>query len=419
MNLLRNFTLKNRALLTRRANHNTVGPSRSYWAPIDDTILGLNEDQKALREMVHKFCVNELDPHAGMIDHYNNFPELRQFWKKLGDMGFLGVTCPAEYGGSEMTYFDHVLIMEEMSRVSGSIALSYGAGTNLCINQIVRNGNEEQKQKYLHKLNSGDWMGALAMSETGSGSDVTSMKTTAKLSDDGKHYILNGSKFWITNGPDADVLVVYAKTADKKITAFLVEKGFDGFSTPQKLDKLGMRGSNTCELLFENCHVPVENVLGDLHKGVYVLMSGLDLERLVLAGGPLGLMQAACDVAFSYSHDRKQFGDPIGKNQLLQGKMADMYTKMQASRTYVYSVARACNEGHFNNRDCAGVILYSAERATEVCLDAIQILGGNGYINEYPTGRFMRDAKLYEIGAGTSEIRRWLIGREINKDFGY
>ena len=392
-----------------------TGPSRSYWAPIDDTLLGLTDDQKALRESVHKFFVNELDPHAYSIDKNNTFPELREFWLKLGEMGLLGVTCPAEYGGSEMSYFDHTLIMEEMSRVSGAIALSYGACTNLCINQIVRNGNEEQKMKYLPKLNSGEFMGALAMSEPGSGSDVTSMKTTA--TEDGDHYVLNGSKFWITNGPDADVLVIYAKTKPNKITAFLVEKGTPGFSTPQKLDKLGMRGSNTCELLFENCRVPKENILGELDKGVYVLMSGLDLERLVLSGGPLGLMQAACDIAFSYAHDRHQFGSPIGHNQLLQGKMADMYTKMQASRTYVYSVARAADEDHFNNRDCAGVILYSAERATEVALDAIQILGGNGYINDYPTGRILRDAKLYEIGAGTSEVRRWLIGREINADF--
>jgi len=401
--------------IARRASSSTPNPSRGYWAPVDDISLGLTDDQQQLRETIHKFFVNELDPHAGNIDKDNDFPELRQFWRKLGDMGLLGVTCPSEYGGSDMTYFDHTLIMEEMSRVSGSIALSYGACTNLNINQIVRNGTEAQKQKYLPKLCSGEFMGALAMSEPGAGSDVTSMKTTAV--EDGDSYILNGSKFWITNGPDADVLVVYAKTKKDAITAFLVEKGMEGFSTPQKLDKLGMRGSNTCELLFENCRVPKENILGPLHKGVYVLFSGLDLERLVLSGGPLGIMQACCDVAFDYAHERKQFGSPIGHNQLLQGKMADMYTKMQASRSYVYSVARACDQGHFSNRDCAGVILYSAERATEVALDAIQILGGNGYINDYPTGRFLRDAKLYEIGAGTSEVRRWLIGREINKEF--
>jgi len=285
------------------------------------------------------------------------------------------------------------------------------------LNQIVRNGTEEQKQKYLPKLCSGEHMGALAMSEPGAGSDVTSMKIRADL--DGDHYVLNGSKFWITNGPDADTLVVYAKTdmVKGKITAFIIEKDMPGFSTAQKLDKLGMRGSNTCELVFENCRVHKDQILGGLGKGVYVLMSGLDLERLVLSGGPLGIMQAACDVAFSYAHERNQFGQPIGHNQLLQGKMADMYTKLQCSRSYVYTVARACNKGHFNNKDCAGVILYSAERATEVALDAIQILGGNGYINDYPTGRFLRDAKLYEIGAGTSEIRRWLIGREINAEF--
>merc|ERR1711879_864721 len=399
-------TYRNMNRLIQRIATRTVqaGPSRSYWMPIDDTLLGLTDDQQALRETCTKFFINELDEQAGVIDHTNHFEGLRDFWKKLGDMGLLG---------SEMTYFDHCIIMEEMSRVSGSIALSYGAATNLCLNQIVRNGNEAQKQKYLPKLNSGEFIGALAMSEPGAGSDVTSMKTTA--TEDGDYYVLNGSKFWITNGPDADVLVIYAKTAKNKITAFLVEKGTPGFTTAQKLDKLGMRGSNTCELVFENCRVHKEQILGPLHKGVYVLFSGLDLERLVLAAGPLGIMQAACDVAFQYSQDRKQFGSPIGHNQLLQGKMADMYTKMQASRSYVYSVARACNAGHFNNMDCAGVILYAAERATEVSLDAIQILGGNGYINEYPTGRFLRDAKLYEIGAGTSEVRRWLIGREINK----
>jgi len=395
----------------------SVGPSRTTWLPIDDTLLGLTEDQQALRETCHKFFVKELDEVAGVIDHTNTFDDLRPFWKKLGDMGLLGITCPVEYGGSDMTYFDHTLVMEEMSRVSGSIALSYGAGTNLCLNQIVRNGNEEQKRKYLPDLCAGNTIGALAMSEPGAGSDVTSMKIRADK--DGDHYVLNGNKMWITNGPDADVLVVYAKTDMEKgkITAFLIEKGMEGFSTAQKLDKLGMRGSNTCELVFENCRVHESQVLGDVGKGVYVLFSGLDLERLVLSGGPLGLMQAACDVAFAYAHERNQFGSPIGHNQLLQGKMADMYTKLQCSRSYVYTVARACNSGHFNNKDCAGVILYSAERATEVALDAIQILGGNGYINEYPTGRIMRDAKLYEIGAGTSEVRRWLIGREINNHF--
>merc|ERR1719163_1717788 len=336
-------------------------------------------------------------------------------------MGLLGITASDEYGGSSMGYLDHCIAMEELSRASGAVALSYGAHSNLCVNQINRNGNENQKEKYLPKLCSGEHIGALAMSEPGSGSDVVSMSTKAEKK--GDYYVLNGSKFWITNGPDADTLVVYARTdpnaakSQHGITAFLIERGMEGFSSGPKLDKLGIRGSGTCELVFENCRVPAENILGEINKGIYVLFSGLDLERLVLTGGPLGLMQAACDVAFAYAHERNQFGKPIGHNQLLQGKMADMYTKLQCSRAYVYTVARACNEGHFNNKDCAGVILYSAERATEVALDAIQILGGNGYINEYPTGRILRDAKLYEIGAGTSEVRRWLIGREINADF--
>lgn len=306
-------------------------------------------------------------------------------------------------------------------RASGAIALSYGAHSNLCVNQINRNGSDEQKAKYLPKLCSGEHMGALAMSEPGSGSDVVSMGTRAELV--GDHYVLNGSKFWITNGPDADVLVVYAKTEPKNpkpqhgISAFLIEKGMEGFSTGPKLDKLGIRGSGTCELIFENCRVPAENMLGPKNKGVYVLMSGLDLERLVLTGGPLGLMQAACDVSWAYAHERKQFGQRIGEFQLLQGKMADMYTTLNACRTYTYSVARAADQGHCNAKDCAGVILYSAEKATQVCLDAIQILGGNGYINDYPTGRFLRDAKLYEIGAGTSEVRRQIIGKALNFEY--
>ncbi|KAJ1939308.1 hypothetical protein EC988_007348 [Linderina pennispora] len=307
--------------------------------------------------------------------------------------------------------------MEEISRASGSVALSYGAHSNLCVNQIYRNGTEAQRQKYLPKLISGDHIGALAMSEPGSGSDVVSMKLRADKK--GDRYILNGNKMWITNGPDADTLVVYAKTDMEKgkITAFIVEKGFKGFSTHQKLDKLGMRGSNTCELVFEDCEVPAENVLGEVDRGVYVLMSGLDYERLVLSGGPLGLMQNALDVTAQYVHERHQFGKPIGTFELMQGKLADMYTKLNASRSYVYAVARACDSGKSSNKDCAGVILYSAERATEVALDAIQCLGGNGYINDYPTGRILRDAKLYEIGAGTSEIRRMLIGREMNKEY--
>nr|CAI5835412.1 unnamed protein product [Callosobruchus analis] len=311
--------------------------------------------------------------------------------------------------------------MEELSRACSAIALSYGAHSNLCVNQIHRNGTEVQKQKYLPKLCSGEHIGALAMSESGSGSDVVSMKLRADKQ--GDYYVLNGSKFWITNGPDADTLVVYAKTNLKAakpqhgISAFIIEKGFEGFSTGQKLDKLGMRGSNTCELIFEDCQVPKENLLGSENRGVYVLMSGLDLERLVLAGGPVGVMQAACDVAFSYAHIRKQFNTKIGEFQLIQGKLADMYTTLGACRSYLYSVARACDKGKVNSKDCAGVILYCAEKATQMCLDAIQILGGNGYINDYSTGRLLRDAKLYEIGAGTSEIRRMLIGKAINSEY--
>ncbi|KAG2179318.1 hypothetical protein INT44_006163 [Umbelopsis vinacea] len=384
-------------------------------ATYNAAVAGLTNEQAELREAVHQFAQTELAPRATDIDKENVFP--MDMWKKFGDMGLLGITAPEKYGGLGLGYMEHTLVMEEISRASGSVALSYGAHSNLCVNQIVRNGNEEQKQKYLPKLISGDHVGALAMSEPGSGSDVTSMRLRAEKK--GDKYILNGNKFWITNGPDADVLVVYAKTdpqaGARGITAFLIEKGFKGFSTAQKLDKLGMRGSNTCELIFEDCEVPAENVLGQVGKGVYVLMSGLDLERLVLSGGPLGLMQAALDITVPYVHERKQFGQPIGEFQLVQGKVADMYTKLNASRAYVYAVARACDNGQVSNKDCAGVILYSAERATEVALDAIQCLGGNGYINDFPTGRILRDAKLYEIGAGTSEIRRMLIGREFNK----
>ncbi|PWA00367.1 hypothetical protein BB558_003590 [Smittium angustum] len=340
-------------------------------------------------------------------------------WKKFGDMGLLGITASQEYGGLGLGYLNHALAVEEISRASGSVGLSYGAHSNLCVNQIHRNGTEAQKKKYLPKLISGDHIGALAMSEPDSGSDVVSMKLNAVKK--GDRYILNGNKMWITNGPDADVLVVYAKTdpqaGSKGITAFIVEKSFKGFSTHQKLDKLGMRGSNTCELLFDNCEIPEENVLGDVGKGVYVLMSGLDYERLVLSGGPLGLMQAALDITADYVHTRKKFGQLIGHFELIQAKLADMYTKLCASRAYVYAIGRALDNGHRSNKDCAGVILYSAEHATEVALDAIQCLGGNGYINDYPTGRILRDAKLYEIGAGTSEIRRMLIGREFNKEY--
>ncbi|KPJ10212.1 Isovaleryl-CoA dehydrogenase, mitochondrial [Papilio machaon] len=385
--------------------------------PIDEHIFGLSSEQQQLRQLIFDFAQKELAPKAADIDKTNNFTELREFWKKLGNLGVLGITASPEYGGTGGKYLDHCVIMEELSRASGAIALSYGAHSNLCINQINRNGTHEQKAKYLPKLCSGEHMGALAMSEPGAGSDVVSMKLRAEKK--GDYYVLNGNKFWITNGPDADVLVVYAKTdltskPQHGISAFLVEKNFPGFSTAQKLDKLGMRGSNTGELVFEDCKVPAANLLGEENKGVYVLMSGLDLERLVLAAGPVGLMQAAIDTAFSYAHTRKQFGKNIGEFQLLQGKMADMYTTLSASRSYLYSVARACDAGHVNSKDCAGVILYCAERATQLALDAIQILGGNGYINDYPTGRILRDAKLYEIGAGTSEVRRMLIGRALN-----
>lgn len=388
--------------------------------PIDEHIFGLNSEQQQLRKMVFDFTQKELAPKAAEIDRENNFKEIKDFWKKLGNLGLLGITASPEYGGTGGKYSDHCVIMEEISRACGAIALSYGAHSNLCVNQINRNGNHEQKSKYLPKLCSGEHIGALAMSEPGSGSDVVSMKLRADKK--GDYYVLNGNKFWITNGADADVLVVYAKTSQTNkpqhsISAFLIEKDFPGFSTAQKLDKLGMRGSSTGELVFEDCKVPAANLLGEENKGVYVLMSGLDLERLVLAAGPVGLMQAAIDSAFEYAHTRKQFGQRIGEFQLLQGKMADMYTTLSACRSYIYNVAKACDEGHVNSKDCAGVILYCAEKATQVALDAIQILGGNGYINDYPTGRILRDAKLYEIGAGTSEVRRMLIGRALNNEY--
>lgn len=390
----------------------------SAYYPINNDLFGLSDEQKQLREAVFQFAQKELAPKAKEIDHNNNFSGLRDFFLKCGEMGLLGITAPSEYGGSEGLYLDHCLIMEEMSRASGAIALSYGAHSNLCVNQIVRHGTEEQKKKYLPKLISGEFIGALAMSEPGSGSDVVSMKTKAVFK--GDHYELTGNKFWITNGPDADVLVVYAKTdydnpePKHGISAFLIEKGMEGFTTGPKLDKLGMRGSNTCELIFENCKVPAENILGELNKGVYVLMSGLDIERLVLAAGPVGLMQAACDISFEYAHIREQFGTKIGHYQMLQSKMADMYCSLNACRSYLYSVAQSLDKGNRAANDCAGVILYCAEAGTKVALDAIQILGGNGYINDYPTGRLLRDAKLYEIGAGTSEVRRLIIGRAIN-----
>jgi isovaleryl-CoA dehydrogenase len=367
----------------------------------------------ALRNQIEVFAAKEIAPRAAEIDSKNEFP--MDLWKKFGDLGVLGITVEEEYGGAGLGYLEHTVAMEEISRASASVGLSYGAHSNLCVNQIRRNGNAEQKQRYLPKLIDGTHVGALAMSEPGAGSDVVSMKLKAEKK--GDRYVLNGNKMWITNGPDADVLVVYAKTdptaGSKGITAFLVEKGFKGFSTAQKLDKLGMRGSNTCELVFRDCEVPEENVLGDVGKGVRVLMSGLDYERAVLAAGPLGIMQAALDVALPYVHERKQFGESIGSFQLVQGKLADMYTTLNASRAYVYAVAKACDRGQTTRKDAAGAILFAAESATRVALDAIQLLGGNGYINDYPTGRLLRDAKLYEIGAGTSEIRRMLIGREL------
>ncbi|WP_434985914.1 isovaleryl-CoA dehydrogenase [Vreelandella zhaodongensis] len=375
--------------------------------------FGLDDELNMLREQVNAFAASEIAPRAAEIDRNNEFPN--DLWKKFGDMGLLGITVSEQDGGSGMGYLAHCIAMEEISRASASVALSYGAHSNLCVNQLKINATAEQKEKYLPKLISGDHVGALAMSEPGAGSDVVSMQLRAKL--DGDHYILNGNKMWITNGPDADVLVVYAKTdpeaGSKGITAFIIEKGMPGFSTAQKLDKLGMRGSNTCELVFQDCKVPAENVLGDVGKGVRVLMSGLDYERTVLAAGPIGIMQAAMDVVLPYIHERKQFNQSIGEFQLVQGKVADMYTTLNACRAYLYAVAGACDRGQTSRKDAAGVILYCAEKATQVALDAIQLLGGNGYINEYPTGRLLRDAKLYEIGAGTSEIRRMLIGREL------
>lgn len=375
--------------------------------------FGLDDELNMLREQVNAFAASEIAPRAAEIDQSNEFPN--DLWKKFGDMGLLGITVSEEDGGSGMGYLAHCIAMEEISRASASVALSYGAHSNLCVNQIKINATAEQKAKYLPKLISGDHVGALAMSEPGAGSDVVSMQLRAKQN--GDHYILNGNKMWITNGPDADVLVVYAKTdpdaGSKGITAFIIEKGMPGFSTAQKLDKLGMRGSNTCELVFQDCAVPAENILGGEGKGVRVLMSGLDYERTVLAAGPIGIMQAAMDVVMPYIHERKQFNQSIGEFQLVQGKVADMYTTLNACRAYLYAVAGACDRGQTSRKDAAGVILYCAEKATQVALDSIQLLGGNGYINEYPTGRLLRDAKLYEIGAGTSEIRRMLIGREL------
>jgi isovaleryl-CoA dehydrogenase len=373
--------------------------------------LGETADQ--LRASVRGFTADQVAPLAAEIDKTNEFP--RELWPKLGQMGLLGITVEEEYGGSGLGYLEHCIAMEELSRGSASVGLSYGAHSNLCVNQLRRNGSDAQKRRYLPKLISGEHVGALAMSEPGAGSDVVSMKLRADKK--GDHYVLNGSKFWITNGPCADVAVVYAKTdpaaGPRGITAFLIERGFKGFATAQKLDKLGMRGSDTGELVFEDCEVPADNVLGEVGMGVSVLMSGLDYERAVLAAGPLGIMQAALDVVIPYVHQRRQFGEPIGTFQLVQGKLADMYTTMNACKAYVYAVACACDRGETARKDAAGAILYAAEKATAIALDAVQLLGGNGYINDYPTGRLLRDAKLYEIGAGTSEIRRWLIGREL------
>ena len=376
----------------------------------------MDETLRALTEQVEAFCQQVIAPRAAEIDQSNAFP--RDLWPQMGELGLHGITVAEEYDGVGLGYLAHVLVMEQVSRASASVGLSYGAHSNLCINQIHRHGTPDQKARYLPDLVSGKHVGALAMSEPGAGSDVVSMRLTAVR--EGDHFVLNGNKMWITNGPDADTFVIYAKTdpaaGAKGISAFIVEAGTPGFTTAQKLDKLGMRGSNTCELVFDHCAVPAENLLGALHGGARVLMSGLDYERVVLAAGPLGIMQACMDVVLPYVRERKQFGQAIGEFQLVQGKLADMYTRLASSRALVYSVASACDKGHTSRKDCAAAILFAAENATQMALDAIQLLGGNGYINEYPTGRLLRDAKLYEIGAGTSEIRRWLIGRELMGD---
>ncbi|MEM7045771.1 MAG: isovaleryl-CoA dehydrogenase [Pseudomonadota bacterium] len=378
--------------------------------------FGLGDEIDAIRETVQRWAEGNLAPHAADIDATNDFPS--DLWKEMGDLGLLGITADPDVGGSGMGYLAHVVVIEEIARASASVALSYGAHSNLCVNQINRNGTDEQKARYLPKLCSGEHVGALAMSEPGAGSDVVSMKLRAEKRND--RYVLNGNKMWITNGPDAETLVVYAKTAPDEgargITAFLIERGMTGFSTAQKLEKLGMRGSNTCELVFEDCDVPFDNVLGEENKGVHVLMSGLDYERVVLAGIGVGIMHACLDVVVPYVHERKQFDQPIGEFQLIQAKLADMYTAMNSARAYVYAAAGACDRGETTRKDAAACCLYSSEQATQQALQAIQILGGNGYINEYPTGRLLRDAKLMEIGAGTSEIRRMLIGREMFRE---
>ncbi|MFT4129739.1 isovaleryl-CoA dehydrogenase [Labrys sp. (in: a-proteobacteria)] len=378
--------------------------------------FNLGEDVEELRRMVQRFAAERIAPRAAAIDRDNAFP--RDLWPELGALGLLGITAESDYGGSGMGYLAHCVAMEEISRASGSVGLSYGAHSNLCVNQLTRHANRDQKQRYLPKLISGEHVGSLAMSEAGSGSDVVSMSLKAEAREGG--FVLNGTKMWITNGPDADVLVVYAKTdpaaGPKGISTFIVERGFAGFRTSPKLDKLGMRGSSTCELVFEDCFVPAANLLGKVGDGVRILMSGLDFERVVLSGGPIGLMAASLDLVVPYVHERKQFGEAIGTFQLMQGKLADMYTLYNASRAYSYAVAAACDRGEVARKDAAGCILYSAENATKVALEAIQALGGNGYINDFPAGRLLRDAKLYEIGAGTSEIRRMLIGREIFRE---
>ncbi|AVH30166.1 isovaleryl-CoA dehydrogenase [Vibrio diabolicus] len=383
---------------------------KSTYAPLN---FGLGDTIDMLRDHVNAFATEHIAPIAADIDRDNQFPN--HLWPLFGEMGLLGVTVDEELGGAGMGYLAHVVAMEEISRASASVALSYGAHSNLCVNQIFRNGTPSQRKKYLPKLIDGTHVGALAMSEPNAGSDVISMQLKAE--NKGDHFVLNGNKMWITNGPDADIVVLYAKTdvnaGSRGITAFIVERNVEGFSHAQKLDKLGMRGSNTCELVFNNCVVPKENILGELNQGVEVLMSGLDYERVVLAAGPLGIMQACMDIVIPYVHEREQFGKSIGEFQLVQGKIADMYSRMSAAKAYVYTVAAACDRGNATRKDAAGAILYSAELATQMALDAIQLLGGNGYINEYPAGRLLRDAKLYEIGAGTSEIRRMLIGREL------
>ena len=388
-------------------------PENIVLASFPTLDFDLGADVDMLRDTVRHFATREIAPRAAHTDQSNEFPA--DLWRKLGELGLLGITVEEKNGGTGMGYLAHVVAMEEISRASASVGLSYGAHSNLCVNQINRNGSEAHKRRYLPRLISGEHVGALAMSEPNAGSDVVGMKLRAERK--GDRYILNGNKMWITNGPDADVLVVYAKTdptaGPKGITAFLIEKSFQGFSTAQKLDKLGMRGSNTCELVFRDCAVPAENVLGEVNHGAQVLMSGLDYERAVLAGGPLGIMQACLDVVMPYLHQREQFGRPIGEFQLMQGKVADMYTTMNACKAYVYAVAKSCDRGQTTRKDAAGAILYAAEKATWMAGEAIQALGGNGYINDYPTGRLWRDAKLYEIGAGTSEIRRMLIGREL------